>query len=78
MASTSVFRSRLIAGPFQGLRAASRSSLLAFGVGLAAIIAGVITYLTLSGLFNYNPTPRTMVVLIVVSAIPPDGVPTLR
>src|SRR4051812_50069589 len=66
MASTSVFRSRLIAGPFQGLRAASRSSLLALGVALAALIAGVITYLTLSGLLNSNPTPRTMVILFVI------------
>src|SRR4051812_21817220 len=66
MASTSLFRSRLIGGPFRVLRAASRSSLLALGVALAAVISGIITYLTLSGLFNYNPTPGAMVVLIVI------------
>ena len=66
MASASVFRSRLIAGPFQVLRAVSRSSLLALGVAIAALISGIITYLTLSGLLTANPTPGTMVVLIVI------------
>ncbi len=66
MASTPLFRSRLIGGPFQLLRAASRSSLIALGVALAALISGVVTYLTITGLTPYNPTPATMVMLIVV------------
>jgi two-component system nitrogen regulation sensor histidine kinase NtrY len=48
------------------LRAASRSSLIALAVVLAALVSGVLTYLTLTGLAPYNPTPATMVVLIVV------------
>src|SRR3979490_1576261 len=66
MASTSVFRSRVLGGPFQLLRAASRSSLIALVVALAAVVSGVLTYLTITGLAPYNPTPATMVVLIVV------------
>ncbi|HEX3483968.1 MAG TPA: PAS domain-containing sensor histidine kinase [Micropepsaceae bacterium] len=66
MASISVLRSRLIGGPFKLLRAASRSSLIALGVGLAALISGILTYLTITGLTPYNPTPAGMVVLIVV------------
>src|SRR6266576_1706413 len=66
MASTSVFRSRVLGGPFQLLRAASRSSLIALVISGAALVSGVLTYLTITGLAPYNPTPATMVVLIVV------------
>jgi two-component system nitrogen regulation sensor histidine kinase NtrY len=66
MASTSVFRSRLIGGPFQLLRAASRSSLIALAIALTALVSGILTYLTITGLTPYNPTPAVMVVLIVV------------
>jgi two-component system nitrogen regulation sensor histidine kinase NtrY len=66
MASTPVFRSRLIGAPFQLLRATSRSSLIALGVALAALVSGILTYLTITGLTPYNPTPATMVLLIVV------------
>jgi two-component system nitrogen regulation sensor histidine kinase NtrY len=66
MASTSVFRSRLVGGPFQLLRAASRSSLIALAVALAALISGILTYLGITGLAPYNRTPAAMVVLIVV------------
>jgi two-component system nitrogen regulation sensor histidine kinase NtrY len=66
MASTSVFRSRILGSPFQLLRAASRSSLIALAVALAAVVSGILTYLTITGLAPYNPTPAAMVVLIVV------------
>ncbi|HXJ01257.1 MAG TPA: PAS domain-containing sensor histidine kinase [Micropepsaceae bacterium] len=66
MASLPLFRSRLIGGPFRLLRAASRSSLIALGVTLAALVSGILTYLTITGLTPYNPTPAAMVVLIVV------------
>src|SRR5258706_3017296 len=66
MASTSVFRTRVLGGPFQLPRAASRSSLIALVIGLAAFVSGVLTYLTITGLAPYNPAPATMVVLIVV------------
>jgi len=66
MASTSVFRSGVLGGPFQLLRAASRSSLIALGVAFAALISGVLTYINLTGLAPYNAQPATMVVLIVV------------
>ncbi|HEY4264401.1 MAG TPA: PAS domain-containing sensor histidine kinase [Micropepsaceae bacterium] len=61
-----MFRSRLIGGPFQLLRAASRSSLIALAVALAALISGILTYLGITGLAPYNRTPAAMVVLIVV------------
>jgi two-component system nitrogen regulation sensor histidine kinase NtrY len=44
----------------------SRSSLIALIVALAALVSGILTYLRLTGLAPYDPTPATMVVLIVV------------
>ncbi len=66
MASTTVFRSRVIAGPFQLFRMVSIPSLLALAVSLAAIVSGIFTYLTLTGLAPYTPAPATVVVLLVV------------
>src|SRR5947208_2261321 len=50
----------------QLLNAVSRSSLIALAVAVAAIVSGVLTYLTLPGFTTYNPRPTTMVVLIVI------------
>jgi two-component system nitrogen regulation sensor histidine kinase NtrY len=66
MASASVFRSRVLSGPFQLFRALSRPSLIALAVAIAAVISGVFTYLALTGLVPYRPTPSAMVVLFVV------------
>lgn len=58
-------------GPKNGLlawvTAASRPSLLAFGVGLLAVLSGIATYAILTGLVPYNPTATTMVVLLLVN-----------
>jgi len=48
-------------------RAASRPSRLAFGVGVLAILSGLVTYATLTGLVPYNPTPITLVGLLLVN-----------
>ena len=66
MAIASVFRSRVLSGPFQLLRALSRPALTAIAVGLAAIVSGILTYLNISGFAPYDSPPATMVVLFVV------------
>ncbi len=66
MATASVFRSRVLSGPFQLLRALSRPALTAIAVGSAAIISGILTYLNISGFAPYESPPATMVVLFVV------------
>ena len=43
-------------GPLSWLRAVSRPSLLAFGVGILAVLSGVATYATVMGLVPYTPT----------------------
>ncbi len=54
-------------GPFRLLRAVSRPSLIALAVGLAAIVSGAVTYLTLAGLAPYEPTPSVMIALLLVN-----------
>ena len=63
----SVFRDRVTRGPFEVLRAISRPSLIALWVALAAVGSGVVTYLTLSGLVPYSPTPTILVALLLVN-----------
>jgi two-component system nitrogen regulation sensor histidine kinase NtrY len=62
---------RTLEGPKGGLlarlTAASRPSLLAFGVGLLSVLSGVVTYAILTGLVPYNPTPATLVALLLVN-----------
>ena len=67
MGSNSVLRARIIDGPFGVLRALSRPSLIALWVALAAVASGVVTYLTLSGLVPYNPTPTMLIGLMLVN-----------
>jgi two-component system nitrogen regulation sensor histidine kinase NtrY len=67
MASLSVFRSRLLGGPFELLRALSRPSLLALIVAAAAIVSGIVTYANLTGLVPYEPTPRALIILLLVN-----------
>ncbi len=66
MAIASVFRSRVLSGPFQLFRALSRPALTALAVAFAAVVSGVLTYLNISGFAPYDPTPSTIVVLFVV------------
>ena len=60
-----------VPAPLGGLigvvRAVSRPSRLAFGVCLLAILSGVATYATLTGLVPYNPTPAALVGLLLVN-----------
>jgi two-component system nitrogen regulation sensor histidine kinase NtrY len=66
MANTSVFGSRVSGGPLQLFRVISLPSLMALAVSLAALVSGVITYMTLTGLAPFSATPQTMAVLLVV------------
>ncbi len=66
MAIASVFRSRVLSGPFQLLSALSRPALTALAVGLAAVVSGILTYLNISGFAPYESPPATLVVLFVV------------
>ena len=54
-------------GVFGWLRAVSRPSLLAFGVGILAVLFGIATYITVMGLTPYNPSPTTIVGILVVN-----------
>jgi two-component system, NtrC family, nitrogen regulation sensor histidine kinase NtrY len=66
MANTSVFGSRSSWGAFHLFRMASLPSLLALAVSFAAVISGIFTYLALSGLAPFSPSPSTVVILLVV------------
>jgi two-component system nitrogen regulation sensor histidine kinase NtrY len=66
MLSSPSFYPRAVGRPFQWLNAVSRSSLIALVVAVAAVVSGVLTYLTLPGFTAYNPRPTNMVVLILV------------
>jgi two-component system nitrogen regulation sensor histidine kinase NtrY len=60
-----------VPAPLGGLlgvaRAASRPSRLAIGIGLLAILSGLATYATLTGLVPYKPTPGTLIGLLLVN-----------
>jgi two-component system nitrogen regulation sensor histidine kinase NtrY len=66
MAIASVFRTRVLSGPFQLFRALSRPALTALAVAFAAVVSGVLTYLNISGFAPYESPPQTLVVLFVV------------
>src|SRR5689334_700697 len=65
MAKANVFEGELV-----GLaRAMSRPSLLAFGVGIAALLAGTLTYGTLTGLVPYRPSHDGLIGLVLINFI---------
>ncbi len=66
MLSSPNFYPRAVERPFRFVNAVSRSSLIAFVVAVAAVVSGVLTYLSLPGFTAYNPRPTTVVVLILV------------
>jgi two-component system nitrogen regulation sensor histidine kinase NtrY len=66
MAIASVFRSRVLSGPFQLFRALSRPALTALAVAFAAVVSGILTYLNISGFAPYESPPQTLVILFVV------------
>jgi two-component system nitrogen regulation sensor histidine kinase NtrY len=49
------------------VRAISRPSLLAFGVGILAVVFGVATYATVMGLTPYNPSSQAIVGILIVN-----------
>ena len=63
--TTSVEKPR--SGGFGVLRAMSRPSRAALGVGLLAVLFGLITYAILTGIIPYTPTPGVMVILLLVN-----------
>src|SRR5512146_1472017 len=66
MASTTLPRMGLLRGLLQFLGGLSRTSLLALVVGLATIVSGIFTYVTLTDLAPQGSTSGTLVVLFVV------------
>ncbi len=67
MATANALQAHVTGGPFTWIRAISRPSLLAFGVGILAVLSGVATYATVMGLVPYNPTPAGLVVILLVN-----------
>jgi len=49
------------------LRAVSRPSMLALGVGLLTVISAVLTYAMVTGLVPYNPTPASLIALLLLN-----------
>ncbi len=66
MAIESVSPTHVFGRTFQLFRALSRSSLFALIVCAAAVVSGIFTYLTLTGIAPYDPGSGTMVVLFVI------------
>ena len=65
MATTNMAELPERAGLWQVIRAASRPSRLAGGVGLLAVASGVATYATVTGLVPYRPTSATLIALLL-------------
>jgi two-component system nitrogen regulation sensor histidine kinase NtrY len=55
------------AGLWETIRAASSPSRLAAAVGLLAVVSGVATYATVTGLVPYRPTSATVIVLLLTN-----------
>ncbi|HEY1615689.1 MAG TPA: PAS domain-containing sensor histidine kinase [Rhizomicrobium sp.] len=69
MAMTEVAAPHARTGLWQLMRAVSRPSRLAAGVGLLAAVSGVLTYATVTGLVPYRPTSTTLIVLLLINLI---------
>ncbi len=54
-------------GLLDWVRAISRPSLLALGVGVLAVLSGTITYAMVTGLVPYRPTPASLVTLLLIN-----------
>jgi two-component system, NtrC family, nitrogen regulation sensor histidine kinase NtrY len=54
-------------GPLRWLRAISRTSLLAFGATILALLSGFLTYATITGLVPVAPTPGVLAGLFLVN-----------
>jgi two-component system nitrogen regulation sensor histidine kinase NtrY len=49
------------------LRAVSRSGVLAVGVSILAVVSGVATYVTVTGLIPHEPTPAVLLALLLIN-----------
>jgi two-component system nitrogen regulation sensor histidine kinase NtrY len=67
MATSDVVGTPARAGFWQVIRAASSPSRLAAGVGLLAVMSGVATYATVTGLVPYHPTSRMLIALLLTN-----------
>jgi two-component system, NtrC family, nitrogen regulation sensor histidine kinase NtrY len=65
MATTSAFGASVPSGALRLFRVVSVPSLLAFVVALGAVVSGILTYVTLSGLAPFQPSLGVVVVLLV-------------
>ncbi|HEY3778715.1 MAG TPA: PAS domain-containing sensor histidine kinase [Rhizomicrobium sp.] len=65
MATTNAVGPPVRTGLWQVIRAASRPSRLAGGVGLLAVTSGIITYATVTGLVPYHPTSAALIALLL-------------
>lgn len=67
MATTNVVGPPVRTGLWQVIRAASRPSRLAAGVGLLAVASGIATYATVTGLVPYHPTSIALIILLLTN-----------
>jgi len=67
MATTNVVGPPERADLWQVIRAVSRPSRLAAGVGLLAVVTGVSTYATVTGLVPYHPTSTALIILLLTN-----------
>ena len=67
MATSDVAGTPARAGLWQVIRTASSPSRLAAGVGLLAVVSGVATYATVTGLVPYHPTSRSLIALLLTN-----------
>jgi len=67
MATSDVVHAPARAGLWQVIRSASSPSRLAGGVGLLAVVSGVATYATVTGLVPYHPTSRSLIALLLIN-----------
>ncbi|MGH6890491.1 MAG: ATP-binding protein [Rhizomicrobium sp.] len=65
MATTNAVGAPVRSGLWQVIRAASRPSRLAAAVGLLAVVSGVVSYATVTGLVPYHPTSAALIALLV-------------
>ncbi|HEX3809997.1 MAG TPA: PAS domain-containing sensor histidine kinase [Rhizomicrobium sp.] len=63
--------SNTVQGPRVGrarrMLAVSAPSAMALGVGVLLVLSGIVTYAVMTGLVPYNPTPATLVAIILVN-----------
>jgi two-component system nitrogen regulation sensor histidine kinase NtrY len=69
MATTNLADAPERTGLWQVIRAASRPSRLAGGVGVLAVASGIVTYATVTGLVPYHPTSVALIALLLSNLV---------